>query len=266
MIELPSPALIGVVHLPSLPGSPGHLLPMDEVLSRALADAQALEAAGFDAVIVENAGDAPYPPDRVSTATVAAMAVVVDHVRRSFALRVGVNVLRNDAAAALGIAAATGASFIRVNVHSGAAATDQGIIQGAAHETLRYRRLLGQRIAIFADVHVKHGQPLHEPDIARAARDTAYRGLADGLIVSGPATGEAIDVADLHAVRQAVPDRRVLIGSGTTAATIGQLIDQCNGVIVGSGLKEGGDLTKPIDDAMARSYAQAAGRGQPDRG
>jgi len=266
MIDLPSPALIGVIHLPPLPGSPSQLLPMDEALGRALADARVLESVGFDAVVVENAGDAPYVPEGVPPAATAAMAVVADHLRRSFALRVGVNVLRNDAMAALGIAAATGGSFIRVNVHTGVAATDQGLLQGSAHQTLRYRRQLGQRIAILADVHVKHGQTLHEPDIARAARDTAYRGLADGLIVSGPATGMPVDPEDLRAVREAVPDRRVYVGSGTTAATIGAMLDQCNGVIVGTGLKEGGDISKPIDESMARAYAQAAGRGRSGRG
>jgi len=261
MIELPSPALIGVIHLPALPGSPAAILPVDEILSRALADAQALEEAGFDAAIVENFGDAPFTPDRVAPATTAAMAVVADHIRRSFELRVGINVLRNDAHAALGIAAVVNAAFIRVNVHTGVAATDQGLIEGRADETLRYRRLLGSRTAVLADVHVKHAQPLHEPDIARAARDLAYRGLADGLIVTGPATGEPVDVSELQRVRQAVPDRRVFVGSGATAETVAMLIHECNGVIVGCGLKEDGDPGKPIDPRRAELFAQAAGRG-----
>ncbi len=71
------------------------------------------------------------------------------------------NVLRNDALAALGVAVAAGADFIRVNVHTGAMLTDQGIIQGEADQTLRMRRYLNaERIQIFADVLVKHAVPL----------------------------------------------------------------------------------------------------------
>ncbi len=125
MIDLPRPALIGVLHLKALPGSPGHILSMDEILERALGDARALQEAGFDAAVVENYGDAPFPADSLSPASVAAMAVVADRVRRECCLRVGVNALRNDARAALGIASAVGASFVRVNVHTGVSANEQ---------------------------------------------------------------------------------------------------------------------------------------------
>ena len=260
MIDLPSHALIGVIHLPALPGSPGHLLPVEELLKRALADARALESAGFDAAIVENFGDAPFAAEHVASATTASMSIIADHVRRSCRLIVGINVLRNDADAAVGIAAAVGASFVRVNVHTGLVATDQGMIQGRAAETLRYRKLLGARIAILADVHVKHGKTLHESDIARAAKDTAYRGMADGLIVTGSATGEPVDTDDLRSVRESVPDRRVYVGSGSTIDSVGALMAESNGVIVGCGLKERGDQSQPIDAKLARSFARAAGR------
>ena len=117
------------------------------------------------------------------------------------------------------------------------------------------------RTAILADVHVKHAQPLHEPDIVRAAKDAAYRGLADGLIVTGPATGQSVDLSELQRVREAVPDRRVFVGSGATAATVAELLNESNGVIVGCGLKQDGDPSRPIDPKLASMFAQAAGRG-----
>jgi len=204
MIDLPSPSLIGVIHLPALPGSPSHQLSMDEIVERAVADGRTLRETGFDAVMIENFGDVPFTTSTVPPASVAGMAVVAERVRREVGLMMGINALRNDARAALGIAAATGASLIRVNVHTGVAATDQGMIEGRADDTLRYRRLLGKRIAILADVHVKHATPISEPDIVRAAKDVAYRGLADGLIVTGPATGETVDSEDLRRVRSAL--------------------------------------------------------------
>ncbi len=261
MIDLPTPALIGVIHLPALPGSPSAQLSMNEIMTRALGDGRTLKEAGFDAAIVENFGDAPFVPRALSPASVAAMAVVAEHVRREVGIPIGINALRNDALAALGVAAATGASFVRVNVHTGVAATDQGLIEGRADETLRYRKLLGRRIAILADVHVKHATPISEPDIVQAARDTAYRGLADGLIVTGRATGEPVDPDDLRKVREAVPDRRVFVGSGATAETVGNLLTLAAGVIVGTGIRSDRDPARPIVAGLARAFVRAAGRG-----
>lgn len=247
--------------MPALPGAPRHQLSMDEVVERALADARTLKRAGFDAAIVENFGDNPFPREELPPASVAAMAIAADHVRRESGMPVGINALRNDAMAALGIAAACGAKFIRVNVHTGVYATDQGIIEGRADETLRYRKQLGQRIAILADVNVKHAKPISEPDIARAAKDTAYRGLADALIVTGAATGEAADVDQLLRVREAVPDRRVFVGSGATAETVAELLRVASGVIVGTGIKKDRDTANTIDPDLATEFARAAGRG-----
>lgn len=259
MLDLPSPALIGVVHLPALPGNASSFLSMDAIIDHALADARTLAAAGFDAAFVENFGDAPFgktlPP-----ASLAAMAIVAERVRREVGVKIGINALRNDPIAALSIAAAGGGIFIRVNVHTGVYATDQGLIEGTAAETLRYRKLLNRRIAILADVHVKHAMPLSQIDIAQAARDTAYRGLADGLIVTGQATGTAVDLDELRRVAMAVPDRRVFVGSGVTAENISQLLTFSSGVIVGTSLKRDGISTHPIDAGRARALVAAAGR------
>lgn len=258
MIHLPSPALIGVIHLPALPGSPAHQLSMDEIIDRALRDGHTLRKAGFDAVIVENFGDQPLPQRSLSSASLAALAVATDRLRKEVKLPVGVNALRNDAIGALGIAAASGAGFIRVNIHTGVAATDQGMIEGQAEKTLRYRKLLSYPVAVLADVHVKHAVPLSQPDLARAAQETAYRGLADGLIVTGSATGEAVVADDVRTVVQAVPDRRVFVGSGATLNNIGELLRLASGVIVGTSIKERGETSGPVDADRARAFVGAA--------
>lgn len=260
MIDLPNPCLIGVVHLSALPGSPTHRLTMEEIIERALGEARTLREASFDAIIVENFGDVPFTAADLSTASVAAMAVVADRLRCAVGLPVGINALRNDALAALGIAAAVTAAFVRVNVHTGVAATDQGMIEGRADQSLRYRKQLGKRVAILADVHVKHATPLSQPDLAAAAKETAYRGLADGLIVTGSATGEPVNVDDLARVREAVPDRRVFVGSGANEKNVHSLLMQSNGVIVGTGIKPGGDTSASIDPALAKAFTRAAGR------
>ena len=242
------PTLIGVVHLAALPGAPRYGGDLGPVLERAVGDARALAAGGCDALIVENFGDAPFFPDAVPPETVAAMAVglraVIDAAPE---LAVGVNVLRNDARSALGLCAATGASFVRINVHTGAAVTDQGLLQGRAAETLRERARLCPDVRLLCDVHVKHAAPLGRPDLGEAAADTARRGLADALIVTGGATGDAPHAQELRRVREAAPSTPVLVGSGLTESNALELLAGASGAIVGTFFKRDGDVRNPVD-------------------
>jgi membrane complex biogenesis BtpA family protein len=177
----------------------------------------------------------------------------VAHVREAApSLPVGVNVLRNDARAALGIAAATGAAFIRVNVHTGAMLTDQGLIEGRAAETLRERARLAPGVAIVADVHVKHAVPLGGERLVDAAEDAWKRGLADALVLSGRATGSAPDPSVLRELRAALGARvPLLLGSGVTAENAHTLLAAADGAIVGTSLKARGEVHAPMDGVHA---------------
>ena len=250
------PACIGMVHLPALPGSPRSRLPMATIRSQAVTEARMLAEAGFHGLIVENFGDAPFFATSVERHTLAAMAVIVADVCQVVSLPVGVNVLRNDARSAVAIAAVTGAAFIRVNVHTGVYATDQGVIEGQAAQTLRYLRSLSAGVAVFADVHVKHAAPLHGGDPAIAAEETAYRGLADALIVTGATTGRPPSLDDVRVVRAAVPDRPVLVGSGVTPENAAAFWNGADGMIVGSYLKQDGVAANPLDPERIRRFAR----------
>jgi membrane complex biogenesis BtpA family protein len=229
---------------------------MDHVLDRALADAGHLSAGGLDGIMVENYHDTPFLAGRVEPETVAAMAVAVDRIRSATPLPVGVNILRNDAASAVSLAASTGAAFIRVNVHVGTMFTDQGTLHGDAGSTLRRRAALGAPTAILADVFVKHASPPARAAIDEVARDTWHRGKADGLIVSGPGTGRPTEVDALQAVRAAVPEAPIWIGSGLTPENAAQLLGDgspdgepalVHGAIVGSALQVDGRSGSPVD-------------------
>ena len=293
-----SRSLIGVVHLRATPGAPGGRAgeAWVEGLAAAVADGVALAQGGCDGIIVENFGDVPFFAEEVPAETVAAMALAVAEIRRAVVavgavggmraggatgttgaagggereLAVGVNVLRNDWRSALGICAATGASFVRVNVFTGAAVTDQGLIQGRAAEVLRERDRLCPGVAVLADVHVKHAVPLGGGAIGEAARDTLLRGGADGVIVSGSATGGEVDLAELREVREAVGGigaggsnstggnrGRVLVGSGLTEGNARELMALADGAIVGTWVKEDGDVRRPVDVARVRRIRAA---------
>jgi len=251
-----------MVHLRPLPGSPRYGGEIDPVLEAAVADLAGLAQGGADGAIIENFGDAPFFPGSVPPVTVAAMTATAvflrAHAPKDFLL--GINVLRNDAAAALSIAAVSGATFIRVNVHTGAVVADQGIITGQAHETLRLRAALGKPIAILADVGVKHAVPLAARSIEEEARDAAERGMADAILVTGARTGEPVDREQLISVRRAVPGVMVLCASGVDLDTVRVLEPHCDGFIVGTWLKRNGRLEEPIDVARVRQMGQALGR------
>lgn len=261
--------VIGVIHLLPLPGSPRYGGDLEPVLLRAEQEATALASGGAHGIIIENFFDAPFVKNRVDTSTACALALAVQRTAVICDLPIGVNVLRNDGLTALAVAATAGAQFIRVNVLSGAMVTDQGLIEGEAHELHMYRRLLSAQssVRILADVMVKHASPLgQDSDIGRAAADTVKRGLADGIIVSGSSTGAPPNWDDLNNVREALPDTPILIGSGTTSENCSALLGIANGVIVASSLKRQGVLENPIDVERVRHLVKAVQNcsSQPD--
>jgi hypothetical protein len=249
--------LIGVVHLQPLPGSPRWRGDLGAVIKFAVADARAYVRGGVHALFIENFGDIPFTKGSVEPETLAAMAVAGCAVRAAVKLPIGFNVLRNDARSALALCAACGGAFIRVNVHCGAMLTDQGLVEGNAYQTLRYRQRLCPAAQIFADVHVKHAVPLGNWTIEDAARDTVERGLADALIISGVGTGLAADIADVERVRRARPAAGILLGSGVTAANVRNYMRFADGVIVGSSLKRGGGVSNPVDPGRVAALARA---------
>lgn len=249
---------VGVVHLMPLPGSPRGGPGLAEVEARAVADARALADGGADLAIVENFGDAPFARGSVDAATVALMTRITCAIRTACPdLAVGINVLRNDAIAAVAIAAATDAQWIRVNVPTGAAWTDQGLITSDARATLLERRRLGVTVRIAADVAVKHATPAGTTDLAQLAHDTWTRSGVDALLVTGTATGAPADPSHLATVRIAAPHAPVWVASGVALQTVGAILANAHGAIVGTALHRDGDLAAPLDPARVRAMRTA---------
>jgi membrane complex biogenesis BtpA family protein len=255
--------VIGVVHLLPLPTSPRWGGSLKAVIDRAEQEATALAAGGVDGIIVENFFDAPFPKDHVDPAVVSAMTVVVQRLMHLVTLPIGLNVLRNDAHSALAIASCVQAQFIRVNVWTGIMATDQGLIEGRAHELMRYRRELGSDVKIMADVLVKHARPLGSVNLTTAVQDTIERVLADAVILSGWATGCPTSREDLELASAAANGTPVFIGSGADWENISHLMEAADGVIVSSSLKRQGKRENPIDPIRVSRFVEAARRSVP---
>ena len=256
-------AVFGMVHIKALPGAPMFAGSMDAVVEAAIRDARSLAGGGCDALGCENYGDRPFFKTRVPPETIAAMTRVIAAIAGEVQLPIGVNVLRNDARAALAIAAAVEAAFIRINVHTGAMITDQGIIEGEAAETLRSRARLGPGVAIFADHLVKHATPIVEPDVVQSAKDLRHRGYADAIIITGAETGAEADPRRLETLREALDDAPLLIGSGIDARNAA-MFASADGAIVGTAMKRGGRVDAPVDqkrvERIVRAFKAAGGR------
>lgn len=246
--------VIGMLHLPPLPGAPRYGRDLAAVRERALSDAEALVSGGVHGLMVENFGDTPFYSDRVPAWVVSHLTRIATEIRRRFAVPLGINVLRNDGRSALAIAHAAGADFIRVNVLCGACVTDQGVLQGIAVELLRDRVMLtAEDIKVLADVNVKHAAPLGAPrPLEEEVFDTVHRGGADAVVVTGTGTGRGADLRHVHAARSAAGGAPVFVGSGISAATIREFLPAADGFIVGSALKVNGDARNPVDPVRVK--------------
>jgi membrane complex biogenesis BtpA family protein len=241
--------VIGMLHLPALPGSPLYGGSLTEIREAMLRDAQLLAEGGVHGLMMENFGDTPFFPGRVPAHVVAHLTAIATEVRRAVPhLPLGINVLRNDGLSALAVAHAVGADYIRVNVLCGARVADQGLLQGIAHELLRLRaELKAEAIKIFADVDVKHSAPLAERPIVDEVDDTLHRGMADALIVSGAGTGKPTDPDKVKLVKSAAKSTPVFLGSGVTPQSLPSLMPHADGFIVGTYFKRDGVAANPVD-------------------
>ncbi len=262
----PPRGIVGVVHLRPMPGDPGcdpdasGVMSYEAVADHALRDAEAMRQGGIRSIVVENFGSTPFPKGTAGHRTaphhVAAMALIAARIREGLELNVGINCLRNDAYSAIGIASATGASFVRINVHTGAYITDQGLIEGDAHHTLHYRSQLRCPCAILADVLVKHAKPMAPTSAAQAALEALDRGRADAVIVTGDGTGTATDVGVLEEVRVAIGDRSLLVGSGMTPKSV-SAAKLSTGAIVGTYLKDDGVVQNSVSAERVQRIVDA---------
>lgn len=256
-VSTDNPLLIGMLHIPALPGSPRFSGDMKSVLDHVLADAEAWASSRVSHLMLENFGDVPFHAARVSPLTIAHMTAIAHSVRQRFSVSIGINVLRNDSIAALSIAHAVGGAAIRVNVLSGSRLTDQGIVTGQAADLMRLRRSLdAEHIAVFADVDVKHSVPLAAQSLTDQTRDAIDRALADAVIVSGCATGQGVDLDSLAEISAAAGSTPVLIGSGVSIETAPSLRRFAQGYIIGTSVKQAGNVRAPVDPARVKALVQ----------
>lgn len=266
-MTLPPRALIGMVHIRALPGTPGSHLSVDQIVELAMAEARVLGEAGFDGIIVENMHDRPYvhgtkPPEIVAAMTRSCLAVRESVLRWPAANAIGVQVLSGGNREAIAIAAASGCSFIRCENFVFAHVADEGLLaQAEAGPLLRYRKAIGaERVRVFCDIKKKHASHAITADVslAECAEAAEFFG-AEGLIVTGTATGKPTSTGDIGAVRK-VTKLPLLVGSGVVPEQVGALFDAgADALIVGSSIKKDGVWDGPVDPERCRVLVRSRG-------
>ena len=251
--------LIGDVHLPPLPGTPRYRgETMSSIIDRALADADAFVRGGMDGIIFENHGDIPFlKPHEIGPEIISAMSAIIVRVVDTIHLPFGISLLANGAIGGLAIAKATGARFIRVNQWVNAYVGNEGLIEGESARALRYRRQIDALdVAIFADVHVKHGSHsiVADRSVSEQAGDVEFYD-ADVAIATGNRTGEAVPAAEIDAVR-AGTRLPIIAGSGVTPENVHEILTSLDGAIVGSSLKVGGVWWNSVDVERVKKLVQ----------
>jgi uncharacterized protein len=244
-------ALIGVVHLDALPGTPANTHDVPTIAARAVDEARLYQNAGFDGVLIENTHDRPYLKGVVGPEIVAAMAIVGGEVRRATTLPLGIQILAGANSGALAVALACGASFVRVEGFVFAHVADEGLIESSAAALLRYRRAIGaDRVRVFADVKKKHSAHAitADVDLVETAKAAEFF-LVDGVIISGISTGEPTEPSEVNAVGRAV-GAATLVGSGITTDNIAHY-PAADAFIVGSSVKKDGLWSNPIEAGRA---------------
>ncbi len=252
--------IIGMVHLPPLPGSPNYDgRGLDPVIEWALRDVDTYQRAGVDGLIVENMWDHPYfvgedvPPEAMTAQAVAAREVV-----KAANVPIGINVIHNGGRVTLSIALAAGATFVRICILTGARLWDTGELDhGCASRLLRHRKnLQAEHIKIFADVDKKHSLPFPGLDLETHIEWTDYY-LADALIVSGRMTGDAPSLEKVRKAKELSRGRPLLMGSGTSAENIADFLRYADGAIVGTSIKVDGQGENPVDAQRMAAYMRA---------
>jgi hypothetical protein len=236
--------VIGVVHLEPLPGSPEYDgKSVREIARKAVREAIIMSEKGIDGIIIENFGDKMFLKE-VGQEVVSTMSVIAQEVKNEVSIPLGLCVLQSDAIAAVAIAKAVEADFIRIPYYTETSIVDAGIMDSIAGKSLRYRKNIDAHVKFFADVHIKHSYPLAQRPLEYAAEDSYHRGLADAVIITGRKTGGETSAGDVQKVKEALPEVPLIVGSGVSIDNVDSYLPYVDAIIIATSLNKEGKVEK----------------------
>ncbi|CAH0547502.1 unnamed protein product [Brassicogethes aeneus] len=243
-------SVIGMVHVNALPGTPLFSGSVDEIVSKACKETEIYLNQNIDGILIENMHDVPYMQSKhLGPEIVATMSKICTELKKLIPGNVpcGVQVLASGNKEALAIAKATSLNFIRCEGFVFGHVADEGYTDANAGQILRYRKQIeANNVLVFADIKKKHSSHSITNDISLAETAKAAEFfLADGLILTGTATGDPAKLSDLNKIKTA-SSLPLLIGSGVTIDNVQHYIS-ADALIIGSHFKEDGQWNKDLD-------------------
>lgn len=248
--------IIAMAHLPPLPGTPNHDHDggMEGVVEAVMRDVEALQAGGVDAIMFGNEGDRPYTT-RATPETLTAMAAVVARVRPHVHVPFGVNYLW-DPVASVALAHAVGARFVR-EIFTGVYESDMGLWAPEGGAAVKLRAQLRGDYLLFFNVNAEFASLMGDRSVASRAQSAVFAGLADGVCVSGPMTGQAVALSDLADVKRVLPDVPVIANTGVRIENVARVLEVADGAIVGTSLKRDGNTWNAVDPERVHRFMDA---------
>jgi membrane complex biogenesis BtpA family protein len=232
--------IIGMCHLPALPGDPGYDRAggMSAIVAHARREITALQEGGVDGILISNEFSLPYLT-QTEPITAVAMARVIGEISDELAVPFGVNVLW-DAVASIDLAVATGASFVR-EVFTGVYASDFGLWNTNVGRTARHRLAVsGGDVRLLFNIVPEAAAYMADRDIAQLTKSTVFNCVPDGLCVSGLTAGAPTDTSTLSIVKEHAGDVPVFVNTGVRPDTIAESLRYADAAIVGTFFKKDG--------------------------
>lgn len=249
--------LIAMVHVLPLPGTPKYGGSVQNIIDKALEEAEIYRYAGVDAIMIENMHDVPYLKREVGHEISTMMALIAEKIKSATKLPVGMQILAGANIAAISAAHTAGIDFIRAEGFVFGHVADEGFFESDAGELMRYRKKIGaEKIRVFTDIKKKHSSHSITADtsVVETAKAAEFF-ITDGVIITGSATGEAASIVDIVEVKKNVKCP-VLIGSGLTTENIEKYFNFADGFIVGSYFKRDGYWANEIDTSRVNKFVE----------
>ncbi|XP_054009445.1 uncharacterized protein F13E9.13, mitochondrial isoform X1 [Hylaeus anthracinus] len=243
-------SIIGMVHVGGLPGTPLYCGDTTKIINNAVEDATIYRDSNVDGILVENMHDVPYVRSKdLSPETVSMMTRVCIEIKRILPENIpcGIQILAGCNREAVAVAKAANFQFVRIEGFVFSHIADEGLIDACAGPLLRYRKQIDANdILCFADIKKKHSSHAITSDVSLAETVKAAEFfLADGIILTGIATGDPADITELKEVKQ-VAKCPILIGSGVTISNMENYM-YSDAMIIGSYFKVDGVWKNAVD-------------------
>jgi membrane complex biogenesis BtpA family protein len=250
--------LIGMIHVPALPGCPYNKLSPRQIIDKCIIEANVYKKTNIDSVMIENMHDAPYLKRKVGPEITSIMSILAYEIRKVFDTEpVGVQILAGANKEALSVAYNSGLNYIRAEGFVFSHIGDEGVFESDAGELLRFRKNIGaDSVKIFTDIKKKHSANFitNDVSIAEMAKNAEFFG-SDGIIVTGSSTGGEASIKEILEVKEAT-SLPVLVGSGVTYDNLENYAPIGDSLIVGSYFKQMGYWKNELDEQKIKKFVE----------